>query len=126
MIFNGRVVTDPQEQIILMLKEQMRCEIHPQETVKYYCREDGKSLCPECVVDHAKHDFIFADESASFEVKQDLKTLELTVQSRCKEYEMISRESEQKIQEVEVFREQEINNLRHFFSELHKALDKRE
>jgi hypothetical protein len=79
MIFNGRVVTDPQEQIILMLKEQMRCEIHPQETVKYYCREDGKSLCPECVVDHAKHDFIFADESASFEVKQDLKTLELTV-----------------------------------------------
>jgi hypothetical protein len=72
-----------------MLKEHMRCEIHPQEQVKYYCREDGKSLCPECVVDHAKHDFIFADESASFEVKQDLKTLELTVQSRCNEYEMI-------------------------------------
>jgi hypothetical protein len=78
------------------------------------------------VVDHAKHDFIFADESASFEVKQDLKTLELTVQSKCAEYEMIQRESEKKIQEVETFREQEMTNLRHFFIELHKALDKRE
>ena len=29
MIFNGRVVTDPQEQITLMLKEHMRCELHP-------------------------------------------------------------------------------------------------
>ena len=39
---------------------------------------------------------------------------------------MIQRESEQKIFEVDVFREQEMTNLRHFFSELHKALDKRE
>ena len=94
MIFNGRIVTDPEEQITLMLKEHMRCEIHPQERIKYYCREDGKSLCPECVVDHSKHDFIFADDSAAFEVKQDLKSLELTVQSKCAEYEMIQRESE--------------------------------
>ena len=93
-MINGRIVTDPQEQITLMLKEHMRCEIHPQERIKYYCREDGKSLCPECVVDHAKHDFIFADGSASFEVKQDLKSLELTIQSKCSEYEMIQRESE--------------------------------
>jgi len=80
-------------------------------------------LCPECVVDHAKHDFIFADASAAFEVKQELKTLELTIASRQAEYEMIQRESEQKIQEVENFREQEMMNLRHFFSELHKALE---
>lgn len=26
-------------------------------------------LCPDCVVSHAKHDFIFADESAALEVK---------------------------------------------------------
>jgi hypothetical protein len=30
-----------------------------------------------CVVEHAKHDFIFADESAAFEVKQKLKGLGL-------------------------------------------------
>jgi len=90
----------------------MRCELHPEERIKYYCREDGKSVCPECVVDHAKHDFIFADASAAFEVKQELRTLELTIQSRDAE--------------VETIREQEIINLRHFFQELHKALDQRE
>lgn len=26
-------------------------------------------LCPDCVVSHAKHDFVFADESAALEVK---------------------------------------------------------
>jgi len=104
----------------------MRCELHPEERIKYYCREDGKSVCPECVVDHAKHDFIFADASAAFEVKQELRTLELTIQSRDMEYNMIEKESRQKIAEVETFREQEIINLRHFFQELHKALDQRE
>jgi len=72
-----------------MLMEYMRCEMHPSERIKYYCREDGKSLCPICVVDHAKHDFIFADESAAFEVKQELKTIGLTVQSKKTEYLMI-------------------------------------
>ena len=88
-----------------MLIEYMRCEVHPTEKVKYYCREDGKSLCPNCVVDHSKHDFIFADESAAFEVKQELKTIGLTVQSKNSEYLMIQRESEQKIAEVDVFKE---------------------
>jgi len=72
----------------------MRCELHPEEQIKYYCREDGKSCCPECIVDHAKHDFIFADTSAAFEVKQELRTLELTIQSRNNEYAMIQKESQ--------------------------------
>ena len=109
-----------------MLLEYMRCELHPTERIKYFCREDGKSLCPNCVVDHAKHDFIFADETAAFEVKQELKTLGMTVQSKNQEYEMIQKESEAKIAEVEQFKEQEMRSLRHFFSELHKCLDNRE
>lgn len=110
----------------LMLQEYMRCELHPSERIKYFCRDDGKSLCPECVVAHAKHDFIFADETAAFEVKQELKTIGLTVQSKNAEYEMIQKESEQKIAEVELFKEQEMLNLQHFFGELHKSLDIRE
>ena len=68
---------DQETQIALMLIEHMRCEYHPEERIKYFCREDGKSLCPMCVVEHAKHDFIFADDSAAFEVKQELKGLGL-------------------------------------------------
>lgn len=40
----------------------MMCELHPQERIKYFCRDDKIGLCPECVVFHAKHDFVFADE----------------------------------------------------------------
>ncbi len=38
----------------------------------------------------------------------------MTVQSKSAEYEMIQKESEQKIAEVELFKEQEMRNLRHF------------
>ena len=47
----------------------MICEIHPEEKIKYFCRDDKVALCPECVVNHAKHDFVFADENAANEVK---------------------------------------------------------
>ena len=48
------------------------CDIHPEEQIKYYCRDDKVGICPECVVLHAKHDFIFADETAAQEIKQNL------------------------------------------------------
>jgi len=47
----------------------MFCEYHPNEKIKYFCRDDKVALCPECVVSHAKHDFVFADENAAIEVK---------------------------------------------------------
>lgn len=50
----------------------------------------------------------------------------MTVTSKAAEYEMIQRESEQKIAEVDMFKHQEMQNLKHFFNELHKALDARE
>lgn len=27
-------------------------------------------VCPDCILEHAKHDFVAADSTASFEVKQ--------------------------------------------------------
>lgn len=57
----------------------MNCEIHSGEIIKYFCRDCRVGLCPECVVHHAKHDFVFADEGAAFEVKQQLKTLSISV-----------------------------------------------
>ena len=45
------------------------CTIHAGETIKYYCRDDKTALCGGCVIDHAKHNFIFADEEATSIIK---------------------------------------------------------
>lgn len=104
----------------------MMCELHPTERIKYFCRDDKVGLCPECVVYHAKHDFVFADEGAAFEVKQQLKSLNLNVQSKQNEYTMLLKETESKLQEIERFKEEEFQKLRYYFIELHKLLDARE
>ena len=41
------------------------CDRHPEEKVRYYCRECLIGLCSEDVVEHAKHDFILGDNRAA-------------------------------------------------------------
>jgi hypothetical protein len=41
------------------------CLQHPKESIRFYCRDDLEPLCCECVVLHAKHDFISADHKAA-------------------------------------------------------------
>ena len=62
------------------------CKVHPGERIKYFCRDDGVGTCPECIVHHAKHDFVLADEGASFEVRHHLKTLSINMQCKINEY----------------------------------------
>ena len=45
------------------------CAIHKGEPIKYFCRTDSQALCPECIVNHARHDFIFAENDAAEQVK---------------------------------------------------------
>ena len=46
-------------------QQHLFCLLHPSEKIKYYCRDDKSALCPECVVYHARHDFIMANQNAS-------------------------------------------------------------
>ena len=57
------------------ISKYRNCMLHPNELIKYYCRDDKQGLCPECIVHHARHDFIFADEEASAMVKDQLNKL---------------------------------------------------
>jgi hypothetical protein len=41
------------------------CDEHPGEKVRYYCKDCLVGLCAECVVDHARHDFILGDNRAA-------------------------------------------------------------
>ena len=47
------------------------CKMHPKETVKYFCRDANcmRGLCPDCIIEHSKHDFIAANELAALEIK---------------------------------------------------------
>ena len=51
----------------------INCKIHPSEAVKYFCKDDQTALCPECVVEHSRHDFIMANDNASRQVKNNLQ-----------------------------------------------------
>jgi len=46
-----------------------QCREHIAENIKYYCKECKQGICPECVLNHARHDFIAANELAAIEVK---------------------------------------------------------
>ena len=66
----------PKEEIMPL---KTMCDLHPNYPVRYFCRDCKIGCCPECVVQHSKHDFMFADQGAAFEVKNNLKTLSLSV-----------------------------------------------
>jgi hypothetical protein len=54
-------------------KMAIYCRHHPDEKVRYYCRECAIPLCPECVSAHARHDFIPADNKAAIEIRYILR-----------------------------------------------------
>ena len=48
------------------------CRAHPNEQIRYYCRDDRAPLCADCVVAHSKHEFVQADFKAASEVRSSL------------------------------------------------------
>ena len=48
------------------------CDRHPEERVRYYCRDCLMGLCSEDVVEHAKHDFILADNKAAIQIRKTI------------------------------------------------------
>lgn len=61
---------DKYEELGFMIQH---CMTHPHEKVRYFCRDDMIPLCPECVTEHAKHDFVPANNAAAVEIRQNLK-----------------------------------------------------
>jgi hypothetical protein len=51
------------------------CSVHSSEKIKYFCRADqcNIGLCPDCIIEHSKHDFIAAGELAVIEIKNVAK-----------------------------------------------------
>ena len=77
------------------------CPIHRGEPIKYYCITDQQGLCPECIVHHARHDFIFADEEAAAKVKGKLDMLFRQVDANHKSYGDLFRKAEDDLRDLE-------------------------
>jgi hypothetical protein len=58
------------------------CERHPKERVRSYCSDCKLSLCPECIIDHARHDFIAANRDAAILVKSELAILHSKIEAK--------------------------------------------
>ena len=102
------------------------CAIHPKEPIKYYCKDDKTGLCPECIVLHARHDFIYADEEATALVKFDLDLLFRSVEREHISYMDSYRKVETNFRDIEEIRTEQLRNMTEAFQEIRAALDKRE
>jgi len=68
------------------LTQFVQCQEHPKEKVRYYCRDDHLPLCAECVVSHARHDFVAADSKAAVEIRNNLKVTRNSLSERLEQY----------------------------------------
>jgi hypothetical protein len=78
-----------------------KCEFHPEEGVRYYCKDCFKALCAECVVNHARHDFIAANNMAANELKKQLYLTDASVSERVALYSEILDKSEKKLVDMD-------------------------
>lgn len=74
-----------------------------------------KGLCPECIIDHSKHDFIAANEVASFEIKQTVKAAQRKCKAQVRQQKEIKALTEKKISQINKQRSEEFQSIRVYF-----------
>ena len=102
------------------------CALHPAEPIKYFCRDEWLGICSECIVHHAKHDFVFADSAAAEEVAGVLHGLHSITSSNFKAYKEITETIAHRFQELEELRSEQLGLITESFQRLKEALDHQE
>lgn len=118
----------PKDDVIALetVKQMRECPIHRAEPIKYYCKDCQMGLCPECIVHHARHDFVFADEEAANQVKGKLETLHRSVKERHESYGDLFRKAEDELRDLEKLQDEEVDRISKTFKELRQAIDEKE
>lgn len=104
----------------------IKCEYHPEEPVRYWCRDCFKALCAECIVGHAKHDFVAASNQTANELRRQHIVTEGLVNERLTLYEKILAHSEKKLVEMDEDTKLEFKKLSMAFTEIREAIFRRE
>ena len=87
------------------------CEEHPREKVRYYCRDCLLALCADCVVEHARHDFVLGDNRAAVQIRKTIQTAEENIRECADQYESVLWATEKKMAEIEIYKQQELKRL---------------
>ena len=98
------------------------CVDHNPEKVRYYCRDCLVGLCAECVVDHARHDFILGDNRAAVQIRKTMQLSEASIRECAQSYEGILFTTEKKLAEIEIYKQQELKRLSTAFQEIREAI----
>ena len=78
------------------------------------------------MLEHARHDFIAANELAALEVKGAVKTALRTCRDRAKNIKSIKLDTHKKLSDLHRQRADEFQKIHCYFLELHRELDDRE
>eukprot|EP00347_Sterkiella_histriomuscorum_P017020 403350962 len=115
-----------QQGIIMPLQD--KCKFHPRESIKYFCRDPACliGLCPDCIIEHSKHDFLAANELAAFEIKQVVKQAQRRCKNQVKLQKDLKQQTEKKLSSLNRQRSDEFHRIHCYFNELHRELDERE
>jgi len=105
---------------------QPQCEFHRDEMIRFYCKDCFVALCSECVLDHAKHDFIGATNLAASEVKMTHFATNGLVNEKVAVYQNILDRSEKRLVEMGNEASAELIKLKDAFTEIREFVDRRE
>ena len=63
------------------------------------------ALCADCVVDHARHDFVLADNRAAVSIRKTVMTVEEGVRGYSDMYESVLWATKKKMAEIQIYKE---------------------
>jgi len=102
------------------------CVDHPLEKVRFFCRVCAVACFSDCVVEHARHDFVLGDNRAAVEIRKTIQATEENVREYADQYESVLWATEKKMAEIEIYKQQELKRLSLAFQEIREAIFARE
>jgi hypothetical protein len=83
-------------------------------------------LCPECILNHARHDFVAANEAAANEVKSIVRQAQRVCKKQAKSLKEVGSVTEAKLKAISARKREEFSRLNTVIGELKAMLDERE
>jgi hypothetical protein len=106
------------------LSFSVHCELHPDEKVIRYCLEDSRTICAECILEHATHKLVKLDDPV-LEVKLELKTLIAKVEEMLEITASKRSDMQSKHSSVEQAGAREMQRIDSFFDSVYEQLEQR-
>ena len=62
-------------------------------------------MCADCVVDHARHDFVLSDNRAAVQIRKTIQAAEENIRECTDQYESVLWATEKKMAEIEIYKQ---------------------